>query len=66
MTKRWKSMSDAVHDTVCMSRAQSSNGIEMGIGIGIGIGGTGKAETVITLMIACSCVHSRCSTTIQD
>jgi hypothetical protein len=64
MTKRWKSMSDAVHDTVCMSRAQSSNGIEMGIGIGIG--GTGKAETAITLMIACSCVHSRCSTTIQD
>jgi hypothetical protein len=51
MTKRWKSMSDAVHDIVCRSKTQPSKGA------GIGIGGTGKAGTTTTL-IGCSCVHT--------
>jgi hypothetical protein len=58
MTKRWKSMSDAVHDIVCRSKTQPSKGT------GIGIGGTGKAGTTTTL-IGCSCVHSMHNTSFS-
>jgi hypothetical protein len=60
MTKRWKSMSNTVHDIVCMSRREFSKGMR----VGIGIGGTGKVEGTrkvgtATSLTVTPCVHAQ-------